>query len=82
MKQCMHANNMQLTNQNSWKLGSFHRMETRPYSFTWPNATKIYGIFPERMFKKASQKIDNQKNFVHYIGRLFCKLILLLIEQI
>ncbi|KAL6957901.1 hypothetical protein U1Q18_034336 [Sarracenia purpurea var. burkii] len=34
-------------------------MDTRPYRLNWPASTMIFGISPERVFKKAAQKLED-----------------------
>ncbi|CAK9175332.1 unnamed protein product [Ilex paraguariensis] len=34
-------------------------MDTRPYRLNWPTSTIIFDISPERVFKKAAQKLED-----------------------
>lgn len=33
-------------------------MDTRPYRLNWPTSTIIFGVSPQRLFKKSAEKLE------------------------
>lgn len=36
-------------------------MDTRPYRLSWPTSTIIFDVSPERVFKRAAEKLEGSQ---------------------